>query len=167
MNESNNLKVHFSSKKQDWATPPELFNQLSEEFGGFDLDAAASSSNSKCIRYYSEPDDSLRLPWTIYDPPLWGPPEYLFQGKPLTRIDKVWLNPPYGRTLKYWVKKAYDESAKGCIVVCLLPARTDTRWFHDYIYGHGRVDIRFLKGRIKFVGAAHGAPFPSMIVVFY
>jgi site-specific DNA-methyltransferase (adenine-specific) len=74
------------------------------------------------------------------------------------------MNPPYGREIAKWVKKAWEESEKGCKVVCLLPARTDTKWFHDYCYQYGR--ITFIKGRIKFSNHKHNAPFPSMIVIF-
>jgi site-specific DNA-methyltransferase (adenine-specific) len=77
------------------------------------------------------------------------------------------MNPPYGTAIKHWVRKAYESTEKGATTVALLPARTDTRWFHDYIYHKSNVEIRFICGRVKFVGAKHAAPFPSMIVVFY
>lgn len=75
-----------------------------------------------------------------------------------------WMNPPYGRTIKHWVKKAYESSLKGHLVVALLPARTDTAWFHEYILG--KAEIRFLRGRLKFGNATNSAPFPSMVVVW-
>jgi phage N-6-adenine-methyltransferase len=127
----------------DWATPQALFDEWDSVFG-FDLDAAASSSNYKCANWYGldNPDsakrDALSIEW---------------QG------NAVWLNPPYGRVLNQWVKKAYDSNL---LVVMLLPARTDTRWFHTYCLDQ---KITFIKGRVKFGNGTAGAPFPSMIVV--
>lgn len=134
----------FSSAKQNWETPQWLFDELNEEFG-FELDAAADESNCKCPHFLSEGDDALCFSWADL-------------------VSSVWLNPPYGRGAGEWVRKAHEESQRGATVVCLLPARTDTAWFHDHVYG--RADIRFLRGRLKFVGATSPAPFPSMIVVF-
>lgn len=139
-----NLKVHFSSKKNDWETPQDLFDKLNEEFL-FTRDVCATASNTKCKFYYSPDDNGLTLGWN----------------------GTCWMNPPYGKEIKNWIKKASDESEKGCTVVALLPARTDTSYFHDFIYHKSNVEIRFLRGRLKFVGAEHCAPFPSMIVVFY
>ena len=133
-------KVHFSSKSDEWETPQALFNELNHEFK-FDIDVCALPENKKCIRYFSPDDDGLEKSWDGM---------------------KCWMNPPYGRQIGKWVKKASE--AKGGIVVCLLPARTDTRWFHDYIYG--KAEIRFIKGRLKFGNAIHNAPFPNMIVTF-
>jgi phage N-6-adenine-methyltransferase len=136
------MDVHFSSNKHDWETPWELFNKLNDEFN-FTIDVCAERSNSKLEHFFSPKEDGLSQSWSGH---------------------VCWMNPPYGREISKWVKKAYEESLRGCTVVCLLPARTDTKWFHDYIYG--KAEIRFLKGRLKFVGAQHSAPFPSMIVVF-
>lgn len=129
----------YQSVRQDWETPPELFNKLNDEFH-FTLDAAANEYNAKCSSYYSE--DSLSKPWN----------------------GVVWLNPPYGRGIGKWMKKAYEESLRGNTVVCLVFARVDTAWFHDWVYG--KAQIRFLRGRVRFVGAKSSAPFPSMIVVY-
>lgn len=136
-----NLAVHFSSKKQDWETPQDLFDKLENEFG-FDLDVCATSNNAKCNQYIDKYGDGLMTPW----------------------MGTCWMNPPYGREIIHWVKKAHEEAKRGVITVALLPARTDTRWFHNYIYG--KHEIRFIKGRLKFKGAKNSAPFPSMIVVF-
>lgn len=141
-----NTAVMFSSAKQDWETPQELFNELDREFR-FALDVCATNDNSKCGCYITPEQNSLRQEWAI-----------------LSRGRACWMNPPYGREIGKWVKKAYEESLRGCTVVCLLPARTDTRWFHDYIYGVA--EVRFIRGRLKFGGAKNSAPFPSMIVVF-
>jgi site-specific DNA-methyltransferase (adenine-specific) len=135
-------KVLFSSNKTEWETPGWLFNELDREFN-FTLDVCAIAENAKCKRYFSPEDDGLSQSW---------------QG------EVCFMNPPYGREVGAWVQKAYEESRKGAKVVCLLPARTDTAWFHDYIYG--KAEIRFLRGRLKFSGAKNSAPFPSMIVIF-
>lgn len=138
------MDVHFSSEKMDWETPQDFFNKLNEEFK-FTLDGAASPHNAKCEKYHTEETNSLVQDW---------------EG------EIVWLNPPYGRVLlPKFVKKAYEEGQKAnTTVVMLIPARTDTRYFHDHILG--KAEIRFLKGRLKFVGAKDAAPFPSMVVVF-
>lgn len=134
----------FSSAKSDWETPQDLFIELDREFM-FDVDVCATAKNAKCKLYFSPEIDGLKQDWS--------------------KFAAVWMNPPYGREIGKWVQKAHEESRKGIAeIVCLLPARTDTRWFHDYIYGHA--EIRFLRGRLRFVGAKNSAPFPSMIVVF-
>lgn len=130
--------VLFSSKKEDWGTPQELFDYLNDEFH-FTLDVCANSENAKCRRFYSKEDDGLRQEWN----------------------GVCWCNPPYGRNVGKWVEKAYKS---GCTTVMLLPARTDTQWFHKYIYN--KAEIRFLCGRLKFGDSKNSAPFPSMIVIF-
>src|SRR6266446_3350837 len=140
-----NHKALFSSEDPTWGTPQYLFDSLSDEFGGFILDVCATDENAKCPRYYSELQDGLLQPWS--------------------RLN--WMNPPYGKSIARWIKRAYDETQRGNITVALLPARTDTAYFHQYIYG--KHEIRFIKGRLKFEGltkSANSAPFPSMIVVF-
>lgn len=136
-----NTELMFSSKTDLWETPLEFFNELDAEFG-FDLDACALPNNAKCTRYYTPSDDGLSQTWG----------------------GRVWCNPPYGREIGKWVRKAWESSLDGATVVMLLPARTDTRWFHDYIYG--KSEIRFIKGRLKFGGCENSAPFPSMIVIY-
>ena len=135
----------FSSDRQDWATPQALFDVLDREFY-FALDAAASVSNTKCREFYSKEDDALTQSWCV------GAGE------------AVWLNPPYGREIGKWIKKAYEESQKGFPVVCLTFCRTDTRWWHDYAMR--AAEIRLVPGRITFVGADAGAPAPSCLLVF-
>lgn len=135
--------VMFSSAKDDWETPQDFFDSLNQEFH-FSLDAAASDSNAKCPIYFTKSDNALLKNWGGYT---------------------VFCNPPYGREIADFVKKSYEESKKpNTSVVMLLPARTDTKWFHEYILG--KAEIRFLRGRLKFVGAVNQAPFPSMVVVF-
>lgn len=134
-------EIMFSSKTDMWATPQDFFDMLDSEFG-FTLDACAVRENAKCAAYYTPQQDGLSQPWP----------------------GRVWCNPPYGREIGRWVKKAYETAAGGGFVVMLLPARTDTKWFHDYIYGKSQ--IRFIKGRLKFGGCQNAAPFPSMVVIF-
>lgn len=139
----NNLEVMFSSKSDNWSTPDSLFNELDKEFH-FNLDPCADSNNHKCEHYYTEEENGLEKNWGG---------------------QRVFVNPPYGSQIKKWVKKCYEESHKeNTIIVLLIPARTDTTYFHDYILH--RTEIRFLKGRIKFGDSKTGAPFPSMIVIF-
>lgn len=133
--------VHFSSKTDQWATPFSLFNKLDEIFN-FKTDVCADANNTKCANYYTEAMDGLSQEWR----------------------GVCWMNPPYGRGIGDWLKKAYDSCRNNnATVVCLIPARTDTVWWHDYCV-HG--EMFFLKGRIKFGDAKSGAPFPSAIVVF-
>ena len=137
-----NTDVMFSSKTDLWETPQDLFDRLDAEFG-FDLDVCALPENAKCASYYTPDQDGLSQPW-----------------------DGVcWRNPPYGRNIGLWVKKAlYENNRNNNYIVMLLPARTDTKWFHDYILG--KAEVRFIKGRLKFGGSKNSAPFPSMVVVF-
>ena len=136
-----NKEVMFSSQTDLWETPQDLFDKVNAEFG-FTLDVCALPENAKCEKFYSPAEDGLSQSWT----------------------GVCWCNPPYGRQIGKWVRKAFFSSAEGATVVMLLPARTDTKWFHDYILH--RAEVRFLKGRLKFGGGINSAPFPSMLVVF-
>lgn len=149
-----NLKVHFSSKTDQWSTPQWLFDELNAEYGPFDLDVCADAFNHKVDTWIDVEGNGLTASWRINDE---------FWGRPIERPAACWMNPPYGREIGKWVKKAYEESLRGCLVVCLLPARTDTKWFHEYCT---KGKIEFLKGRLKFGDAKNSAPFPSMVVVF-
>jgi len=135
----------FSSNSNEWATPTDFYKKLDAEFH-FNLDPCATSINAKCKRFYTIEDDGLTKEW----------------GGGGAR---VFCNPPYGREIGKWVKKCYEEAQKGALVVMLIPARTDTAYFHDYIYGKAR-EIRFIRGRLHFNDSKQGAPFPSMVVVF-
>ena len=138
-----NTSVMFSSKSDEWATPIDVFNRLNEEFD-FDLDPCADENNHKCERYFTKTQNGLIQNWGG---------------------SKVFCNQPYGKEISAWVRKCSDESKKeNTVVVMLIPARTDTKWFHDYIYQ--KAEVRFLKGRLKFGGSKNNAPFPSMVVVF-
>jgi phage N-6-adenine-methyltransferase len=133
----------MSSATPEWETPKALFNALNAEFGPFELDVCATKANAKVPLFYSKVEDGLAKPWGTY---------------------RCWMNPPYGREIGRWVAKARQTGKAGGLVCCLLPARTDTRWWHDNIEGKATV-VRFLKGRIRFSGAGP-APFPSCVVVF-
>ena len=132
--------VHFSSATDLWATPQSFFNKMNDVHN-FTLDACATEENAKCEKFFTVEDDGLSKDWS----------------------GVVWMNPPYGRTIGKWVRKAYEASLTGATVVCLLPARTDTAWWHDFAT---KGKIEFLRGRLKFGDAKNSAPFPSAVVVF-
>lgn len=136
-----NKDVMFSSKTDEWATPEDLFDALNREFL-FTLDAA-DETNHKCQRYFDKATNGLTQNWGG---------------------ETVFCNPPYGRQIGKWVRKAFDEAKAGALVVMLLPARTDTAWFHDYILE--KAEVRFIRGRLKFGGCKNNAPFPSMVVIY-
>lgn len=146
----NGVNVLFSSASEEWGTPQDLFDELNSMYN-FTLDPSASDYNHKCEKYFTKDDDGLSKSWSG---------------------ETVFCNPPYGRHIGDWVKKAYDESIKGTKIVMLIPARTDTRWFHDYIYKKNNVRVEFIRGRLKFVDClnrekkANSATFPSMLVFF-
>ena len=131
----------FSSKDMTWETPQWLFDKLNEEFH-FTLDVCALPETAKCENYFTPKIDGLKQEWSGI----------------------CWMNPPYGREVGIWLKKAYEESLKGATVVCLIPSRTDTKYWHDYCMKAN--EIRFIKGRLKFGNSTNSAPFPSAIIVF-
>ena len=133
-----NTDVLFSSKTDLWATPQELFDKY-DAICHFETDVCALPENAKCKRYFTPEMDGLKQEWT----------------------GVCWCNPPYGRQIGKWVEKAVKSFAT---VVMLLPARTDTKWFHDWCLPYGKIE--FLRGRLKFGGCDNSAPFPSMIVIF-
>lgn len=152
-----NNALHFSSEDQTWETPQDFYDELNKEFE-FTLDVAAAHSTAKCDKYFTEEDDGLSKDWSN---------------------DVCWMNPPYGREIKHWIKKAYEESLKGAVVVCLIPFRPDTRYWFDHIwqpFPHNNitfareprdgVEVRAVKGRLKFGNAKHSAPFPSAVIIF-
>lgn len=138
-----NIQACLSSKTDNWATPQDFFDKLNEEFH-FTLDPCANEENHKCDLFYTKEQDGLTKDWGGH---------------------VVFCNPPYGKEIADWVRYSYEQSQKpNTTVVMLIPARTDTRYFHDYIYG--KAEIRFIKGRLKFGDATTAAPFPSMVVVY-
>lgn len=136
-------KVMFSSKSDEWETPQSFFNKLNKTYK-FTLDPCSTSESAKCEKYYTLEDDGLSKSW---------------------KNETVFVNPPYGK-IKDWVKKSHDESINnGAVVVMLIPARTDTRYWHDYIMEEAD-SIYFVRGRLKFGNSPNSAPFPSAVVVF-
>lgn len=154
-----NAPVMVRSQSGDWATPQDFFDKLNLEFG-FTLDVCASSENAKCKDYFSIKENGLTKEWS----------------------GVCWMNPPYGKEIPNWMEKAYEESKKGATVVCLVPARTDTKWWHNYAE---KGEKRFVKGRLKFLNTTGktlrnetesvrdgrhapntGAPFPSAVIIF-
>jgi phage N-6-adenine-methyltransferase len=131
----------FASKTDNWATPQNFFDALDIEFR-FELDVCASEGNAKCSRYFTTQDDGLSQSWS----------------------GRCFMNPPYGRVIGEWMKKAYLSSLEGATVVCLVPARTDTAWWHDWAMRAS--EIRLVRGRLKFGDGKAPAPFPSAVVVF-
>lgn len=132
----------FSSASEEWATPQEFFDQLDAEFL-FTLDPCADETNHKCERYFSKQQNGMEQSWSG---------------------ETVFCNPPYGRSIDKWIRKAVQEAKDGAVVVMLIPARTDTKWFHELVFPFGH--IRFVKGRLKFGEQKNSAPFPSMVVVY-
>ena len=141
-------KALLSSKNMCWCTPQDFFDKLNEEFC-FTLDAVpcASVGHAKCGKFYTIADNGLEQDWAG---------------------ETVFCNPPYGREIGKWVQKAYEEAQAGTPIVLLIPARTDTSYFHDFIYH--KAEIRFIRGRLRFTdddgNAADPAPFPSMLVIY-
>lgn len=132
--------VHFMSKTIEWATPPQFFRDLDAEFH-FTLDPCATQENAKCKKFYTKKEDGLLQDWSG---------------------EIVFCNPPYGRQIGMWVRKCAEREAD--IAVLLIPARTDTKWFHKSIWG--KAEIRFLSGRLYFGSGTGRAPFPSMLVIY-
>ncbi len=145
-------KIHTSSKSDEWETPKELFNKYNEQFR-FDIDVCATHENALVPEYYTKENDALTQDW----------------------VGTCWMNPPYGRQIGLFMKKAYEESLKGATVVCLVPSRTDTRWWHEYAM---KGEIEFIRGRLKFINRTFPswrpdgnfkispAGFPSAVIVF-
>lgn len=138
-----NTDVMFSSKSDMWETPQCLFDKLNSKFH-FDIDVCATKENAKCKKFYTKKQNGLLQEWK----------------------GVCWCNPPYGREIIKWVRKASISAKNGTTVVMLIPARTDTKWFHDYIYKKDNVKIKFIRGRLKFGNTQNSAPFPSMLVLF-
>ena len=135
------MEIPRTMTRLDWETPQGLFDELNNEFA-FDLDVCATPENAKCNNYYTPEIDGLKQEWS----------------------GVCWMNPPYGREIVNWIRKAHKEATKpNTTVVCLVPAKTDTMWWHDYCI---KGEVRFIKGRLRFVGAKYNAPFPSAIVIF-
>jgi len=133
--------AQFSSATVEWSTPQDFFD-AQNRVHNFTLDVCADSQNAKCDLYFTREIDGLSRQWSPH---------------------RCWMNPPYGRAIAAWMKKAFEESRLGALVVCLVPSRTDTAWWHDYA---AKGEITFVRRRLKFGGAQTSAPFPSAVVVF-
>ncbi len=137
------MAVHYSSKSSEWATPQDFYERLNRAYD-FNLDPCATADTAKCKNYFTEEDDGLSKNWAGH---------------------RVFMNPPYGREIGKWIKKAYEEGNNPhTTVVCLIPSRTDTKYWHDYCMKAD--EIYFIKGRLKFGNSSNAAPFPSAVVVF-
>jgi site-specific DNA-methyltransferase (adenine-specific) len=132
----------FSSTTDDWSTPPEFFAKLNRRYR-FTLDPCATPENAKCPLYFTKEQDGLKQDWGTH---------------------RVFCNPPYGRSLGAWVRKCFEASQRGALVVLFVPARTDVKWFHNWV--RGKADVQFCRGRFKFGGSKTNAPFPSMLAVY-
>lgn len=130
----------YTSNTDMWATPQNFFDKLNDEFK-FTLDVCASKENAKCKNYFTIKEDALKQDWG----------------------GVCFMNPPYGRNISKWIEKAYIESQKGAVIVCLIPARTDTKYWHEFCF---KGEVRFIKGRLKFGDGKKDAPFPSAVVIF-
>jgi phage N-6-adenine-methyltransferase len=134
-------KGMLSSLTDQWETPQDFFDKQNKTYGPFTLDVCADATNAKCGNYYDKSKDGLAQQW----------------------IGKCWMNPPYGREIGKWMRKAFESAGNGTVVVCLVPARTDTKWWHDYAM---KGKITFIRGRLRFGDSTNSAPFPSALIVF-
>lgn len=132
----------YASNTAEWSTPQDFFDKLNNEFH-FTLDPCSTDQNAKCKKHYTKDQDGLKQSWAG---------------------ETVYCNPPYGREIGAWCRKCYEHFMGGGTAVMLIPARTDTSWFHDWIYG--KAEIRFIRGRLRFGDSKSDAPFPSMIVIY-
>ena len=137
-------KALYSSKSCEWSTPDDIFAQLNAEYGPFTLDPCATSENARAPEFYTKEDNGLLKEWS----------------------GRVFMNPPYGREIYQWMEKAWNSWTKCNIIVCLVPSRTDTAWWHDFVEGCANSSVTFIRGRLKFGGGKSNAPFPSAIVVY-
>jgi phage N-6-adenine-methyltransferase len=136
--------IGFSSKGGEWDTPQDFYDKLDKQFN-FTLDPCATSKSAKCKKYYTEEEDGVAQDWNG---------------------QTVFVNPPYGRGIGAWLKKGYEESKKhNTVVVMLIPSRTDTKWWHDYVMK--AKEVHLVRGRLKFGASDNAAPFPSAVVVFH
>ncbi len=135
--------VLYSSRSEEWPTPHAFFDVLNAEFK-FTLDPCATPRNAKCTSYFTRREDGLVQDW---------------------RRHRVFCNPPYGKAMRAWARKCYEASRAGALVVLLAHSRTDTRWFHDWVYGKAD-ELRFVRGRLRFGDGKQSAPFPSLVAIF-
>jgi phage N-6-adenine-methyltransferase len=134
-------KGMLSSTTDQWATPQDFFNKINLQYGPFDVDVCANTTNAKCPVFFDKNKDGLKQKW----------------------VGKCWMNPPYGKDISKWMEKAHQSWQEGATVVCLVPSRTDTKWWHHFAM---KGQIVFIKGRLKFGDSKNSAPFPSALVIF-
>lgn len=139
----NTTKGIFSHATDEWETPQDFFDELNRIYH-FDLDVCATEQNAKCKRFFNSKQDGLKKSWGGAT---------------------IWCNPPYSNIIE-WCRKATEEQQNGTTTVMLVPARTDTKWFHQYVWQKPNVDVQFVRGRLRFGGSNQNAPFPSMVIVF-
>jgi site-specific DNA-methyltransferase (adenine-specific) len=132
----------YSSRSEEWPTPQAFFDELDTEFK-FTLDPCATPQSAKCPTHFTRSQDGLAQDWGCH---------------------RVFCNPPYGRGMREWARKCYQAAQNGALVVLLAHARTDTRWFHDWVYG--KAELRFVRGRLRFGDGGQSAPFPSLVAVY-
>lgn len=132
----------FNAKSVEYETPDNIWHPLDKEFG-FTLDVAATPGNAKCKKYYTAADDGLKQDWS----------------------GVCWMNPPYGRVMKTWVRKAHSEWKRGVTVVALIPARTNTGWWHDCV--QDIATVRFIRGEVAFKGFERGLWMPMCVVIWH
>lgn len=132
----------YSSRSEEWTTPQDFYDKLNKEFD-FTLDPCATDENHKTSLYFTKEQDGLAQDWGTYT---------------------VFCNPPYGKQISRWCFKARSSAQGGATVVLLVPSRTDTRWFHEHVYG--KAELRFVRGRLKFGDGKQSAPFPSLIAIY-
>ncbi|GHU72158.1 DNA N-6-adenine-methyltransferase of bacteriophage [Clostridia bacterium] len=135
-------KCLFTSNSGEWETPQAFFDKLDDEFH-FDLDVCATAENAKVARYFTKEQDGLAQSWAG---------------------SVAWCNPPYGKGIELWCQKCYESSLNGVTVVLLVPVRSSTKWFHDWVLG--KAELRFVRGCLHFSEAKHAAPFPSLVAVY-
>ncbi len=135
------MPIIFSTNSFEWSTPQAFFDKLNEEFG-FTFDPCATAENAKCQYFFTQSQDGLEQDWNN---------------------EVIFMNPPYGKTIKLWMQKAFSESKRNCTVVCLVPSRTGAAWWHDYAM---KGEIRFIRGRLKFNDSKQPAPFASAVIIF-
>jgi phage N-6-adenine-methyltransferase len=134
-------KGMLSSNTDQWATPQDFFDKLNAAYGPFTTDVCADASNTKCKNFFTKEQNGLAQVWT----------------------GKCWMNPPYGRDIGKWMEKAHQSWQEGATVVCLVPARTDTKWWHHFA---AKGEVIFVRGRLKFGDSKNSAPFPSAVIIF-
>lgn len=149
-----NSEIMFSSKSDEYSTPSDFYNHLDNLFE-FVFDLACSKENCKTADGFTKEENALDQDWFQITE------DCIKEGK----TGWLWLNPPYSMCREF-ADKCYSEMLLGAKIIMLVPSRTDTKWFHDFIYKKEGIEIEFIKGRLKFGDSKNSAPFPSMLIKF-